>query len=375
MITFPGVDPIPLPAPILFFKILHTLMLTLHFYAVYILLGGMIIAGLAALRSKLTPNMYLSEYSGQIIKRLPTVVAFVINFAIPPLLFTQVLYGRALFPSTVAIGVWWLSVIFLVLITYYLLYISQKRMETGKAWWWISLIAYVLGIKVAFIYSNTMTLMLRPEVWNEMYGKNPSGFQLPTGDPTILPRWIYMLTASIAIGAAAWMILSLRKTLKPEISSKIIRLSAVILSIFSILQAAAGYAVFNSQPEIIQNALKTDPVTSWCIWSWGISLVVLLLTGILLIFKNKVRKLLVNLLLLTAGFLNVLSWVIIRDGIRDFTLKIKDFDIWDRQIAVEWSVVIFFLALFALAVFMTGWMTIQLFKIGKERVQDEKRKS
>ena len=372
MTTFPGVDPIPLPAPILFFKILHTVMLTLHFYAVHILLGGMIIAGLSALKAKIGRRPALYEFSGLIINRMPIVIAFVINFAIPPLLFTQVLYGRALFPSTVMIGVWWLFVIFLVLTTYYLLYISQKRMETGKTWWWICLIAYLLAAKVAFIYSNTMTLMLRPEVWAEMHEKHPGGLQLPSGDPTIVPRWIYMLVASITIGSAVMIILSIKKTLKPALLQKIRRLSAILISIFSILQAIAGYIVFNSQHENIQKNLTTTPLTKWFIWLWSISLAILFFTGIFIILKKQIKKLLISLVLIITGFTNVLSWVVIRDGIRDFTLRTKGFDVWDRHISVEWSVVIFFLLLFILALVLTGWMVMQLFKTGKMRGHYEK---
>lgn len=367
MMTFPGVDPIPLPAPILFFKILHTITLTLHFYAVHILLGGMIIAGIAALKAKISGGKDLLDYSGLIIKRLPTVMAFVINFAVPPLLFTQVLYGRALFPSTVAIGVWWLSVIFLVLAAYYLLYISQKRMETGKTWWWISLIAYLLAAKVAFIYSNTMTLMLRPETWTDMYARHSSGFQFPSGDPTILPRWLYMLTASIAIGAAALTILSVLKNISKSLSDKIKRISGFTVVLFSLLQGAAGYMVFHSQPEIIRNDLMTSSFSKWSIYLWGTGLTLLFLFGLVLVFLKIEKPLLLSLALLGAGFLNVLSVVIIRDCIRDFTLLMKGFDVFDRQIAVEWSVVIFFLALFVLALILTGWMIWQLFKTGKEK--------
>jgi hypothetical protein len=40
MQAFPAVDPIPLPAPIWLFKLLHIVTLALHFVAVEMLLGG-----------------------------------------------------------------------------------------------------------------------------------------------------------------------------------------------------------------------------------------------------------------------------------------------------------------------------------------------
>jgi hypothetical protein len=368
MVTFPGVDPIPLPAPVFFFKILHIAMLTFHFYAVHILLGGMIIGGITALRAKISGEKDLKTISELIIERLPIVMAFVINFAIPPLLFTQILYGRALFPSTVIIGLWWFAIIILVLLVYYLLYISQKRMKSGKGWWWISLMAYLLAIKVAFIYSNTMTLMLRPEAWAAMYRGHPGGFQLPSGDPTIIPRWVYMLTASIAIGAAVLIVLSLKKAISLSVSIKLRRALGYIAALFALIQVLAGYWVFSSQPEKIRDGLTGSLYTKTTIFLWGISLLVLFSTGIITALKKRARSFLLPIIIVTVGFINILSWVMIRDAIRDITLRLKGFDVWSRSIAVNWSVIIFFLALFIAALAATGWMVAQLFKNGRNKV-------
>jgi hypothetical protein len=369
MMTFPGVDPIPLPAPVLFFKILQIAMLTLHFYAVHILLGGMIIGGISALKAKIRSEKDLKTMAELIIGRLPIVMAFVINFAIPPLLFTQVLYGRALFPSTVMIGLWWFAIIILVLLAYYLLYISQKKMKSGKGWWWISMIAYLVAVTVAFIYSNTMTLMLRPEAWTAMYYSHPGGFQLPSGDPTIIPRWIYMLTASIAIGAAALIVLSLKKTISLTVSIKLRRILGYLAALFAPIQVLAGYWVFSSQPEKIRAGLMGSSYTKTAIFLWGVSLLVLFSAGINTAINNQARRYLMPVIMMTAGLVNIFSCVMIRDAIRDITLRLKGFDVWNRSISVNWSVIIFFLLLFIAALVATGWMAAQLFKTrnNKER--------
>jgi hypothetical protein len=44
MQAFPAVDPIPLPAPIWLFRLLHIVTLALHFVAVEMLLGGLLLA-------------------------------------------------------------------------------------------------------------------------------------------------------------------------------------------------------------------------------------------------------------------------------------------------------------------------------------------
>ncbi len=49
MNPFPAVDPIPLPAPVWLLKLLHIVTLSLHFVAVEMLLGGLLLAVLLSL--------------------------------------------------------------------------------------------------------------------------------------------------------------------------------------------------------------------------------------------------------------------------------------------------------------------------------------
>src|ERR1035438_5521997 len=119
MPSFPAVDPIPLPAPIWLLKLLHIVTLALHFVAVEMLLGGLLLAVLLSLFAR-SPEAKVATRA--IARRLTTVMTFVINLAVPPLLFGQVLYGRALYTSSILIGVYWISVIGLVSLTYWLLY-------------------------------------------------------------------------------------------------------------------------------------------------------------------------------------------------------------------------------------------------------------
>ena len=95
MQSFPAVDPIPLPAPIWLLKLLHIVTLALHFVAVEMLLGGLLIAvGLS-----LSRNPAARVTARALARRLTVVMTYVINLGVPPLLFAQVLYGRALYTS------------------------------------------------------------------------------------------------------------------------------------------------------------------------------------------------------------------------------------------------------------------------------------
>ena len=45
-----------------------------------------------------------------------------------------------------------------------------------------------------------------------------------------------------------------------------------------------------------------------------------------------------------------------RDGIRDLTLLGKGFDVWQRTVVTNWSVVILFLVLFVVGLASVGWL-------------------
>jgi hypothetical protein len=69
---------------------------------------------------------------------------------------------------------------------------------------------------------------------------------------------------------------------------------------------------------------------------------------------------------ITAGWLSwacVLAAVLIeimftvyRDGVRDVTLLSKGYDVWDRVVVTNWSVVGLFLVLFVASLVVIGWL-------------------
>src|SRR5579884_2423992 len=122
MPQFPSVDPIPLPAPVWLFKILHNLTFALHLTSVELLLGGLMIGLAFAFFGRMRSSPPMLQVSGMMAHRLPSLMAFVINLGIPPLLFAQVLYGRALYTSSVLMGAYWISVIFLLMAAYFGIY-------------------------------------------------------------------------------------------------------------------------------------------------------------------------------------------------------------------------------------------------------------
>jgi hypothetical protein len=219
--VIPAMDPIPLPAPVWLFKLLHILTLALHFVTVEMLLGGLLVAAwLNFLGTRGGPLAGARLTAGAALaRRLPIVMTYVINLGVPPLLFAQVLYGRALYTSSVLIGAWWIAVIFLLMGSYWLLYRFAGRAQAGQAGWMGALLAWLMAGLIAKIYSTNMTLMLRPDVWTSMYSTSAHGTLLPPHDPTLLPRWLYMLTGGLAV-AGLWMVwLAANRNIADEVRS------------------------------------------------------------------------------------------------------------------------------------------------------------
>lgn len=367
MEEFPALDPIPLPAPVWLFKLLHTVTLALHFGAVHLLVGGLFFATLWSFIGHWRKDAVLMDASKVTGYRLPVVMAYVVNLGIPPLLFAQVLYGRALYTSSVLIGVYWLSVVFLVMFAYFLLYMIAKRAESNRAFAWIGLIATIAVLKVGYIYSTNMTLMLAPESWTTMYRTDPLGSTLVAG-PAALPRWAYMMIGSLGVSGIGFLLLGSHKAVNTETGAFLARQGGRFLALFTVVQLVMGYVVFHAQPEAVRAGLGTSAyyLTLTAVWA---------LTGLLLIALGAMasRSAAAPRWPLAAGagvisLVNILAMAGFRDGIRDVTLALHGYDVWSRQVNTNWLTVGLFLLLFVAAGVAIGWLTRVIFQAKGESV-------
>ncbi len=359
MHSFPVVDPIPLPAPIWLFKLLHIVTLSLHFVAVEMLLGGLLLAVVLSFFRNSPASLVTAR---ALSRRLTVVMTYVINLGVPPLLFAQVLYGRALYTSSVLIGLYWISVIVLLMLTYWLLYQFASRLEAGRPAWAIGLGAWLLAGFIARILSTNMTLMLRPEVWRQMYSASAAGAFLPTGDPTLEPRWLLMLAGGVFF-AGLWMVyLAGRSTFSADEKRFIAGLGGKIAASFGIVYLAAGIWAASVQPAVVKAGLASGtadhPLYRFAGWA-GYGWLALVAVAVLVASVAGFGK-------LTAGWLGwcgallalliAIMFTVYRDGVRDLTLLSKGFDVWNRAVVTNWSVVGLFLALFVAGLGVVGWL-------------------
>jgi hypothetical protein len=354
MQSFPAVDPIPLPAPIWLLKLLHIVTLALHFVAVEMLLGGLLIAvGLSLSRN---PSARVTARA--LARRLTVVMTYVINLGVPPLLFAQVLYGRALYTSSVLIGVYWISIVFVLCATYWLLYQFSERLEAGKSAWWVGMSAWVLAGYVARMLSTNMTLMLRPETWRDMYSASALGAYLPKGDPTLEPRWLMMMAGGLFIGGLWLVYLAGRSTFTSAERKFAAGFGGKLAALFGVVYLIAGIWAARVQPDAVKAGLATDSLYRWFAYA-GFGWLALVAIAVLVAAFAGFAKMTASWIGWTVALLALLvelTLVVYRDAVRDVSLLAKGFDVWNRAVVTNWSVVGLFLLLFVGGLGVIGWL-------------------
>jgi hypothetical protein len=352
---FPSADPIPLPAPVWLFKVLHNLTLALHLVSVELLLGGLMVGLAFAAIGRVRNSHNMVQARGMIAHRLPSLMAFLINLGVPPLLFAQVLYGRALYTSSVLIGAYWISVIFLLMASYYGLYYSAKRADAGSSWTAPGLAALLLALTIAFIYSNNMTLMLRPQVWADMYRHSPGGVQWNTSDPTLWPRWFFFVFGGFSAAGAALMLLAQRAHFEDTLRTFLFRAGGAAMIVGLPVQIALAWMTMAAQPAGVVTSFMQNPIYTSSTYLWIATAALGSLVAIWAALSRAPR----SVAAIGAGlivFLNIAATVMVRDGIRDVTLRAAGFEVWDRQVVTNWSVVGLFLVLLVAAAVAVGYL-------------------
>lgn len=352
---FPQADPIPLPAPVWLMKLLSLLTLGLHFAAVMLLIGSLMLVIWLNFRGLARKDRNLLLASFTLAKRHPLIMTYVINLGVPPLLFLQVLYGPQIYSSSVLIGVTWISVIFLLMIAYWLLYRAAAWIEAGKRGWIPALLSLIVVMIIGKIYSMNMTLMLRPEVWNEMYQNSPEGLSMVKGDPTVMSRFLFVFLGGPLIGGL-WAALLSNMVYLAEGVRDVLRKAGGMLALFGALgMLGAGYQVMSQQPQLVRDGIAGAPMYNISLLACGATI---LLAGVLGLVQGfgKGTNVLISTLGLVVGFLSCVTSGIVRDGIRDFVLKSKGFDVYNVQVYPNWSVLIVFLLLFVIMLGIVYWL-------------------
>jgi hypothetical protein len=336
--------PDAIPAPSWLFLVLGLLTFTLHILVINTALGG----SLLTLFSRLKTESDLStSLHGGIAAKLPVTFALGINLGVAPLLFLQVIYGHLFYTSSVLMAVYWILVIPLLILAYYGTYIHIRNYESQRA---LSIAALIVStlilLYIGLIYVNNMTLMVQPAKWNA-YFENHHGTILNLADPTLIPRYLHFVVASIAVtGLFSALLWNFRKKKNPELAAAKVKTGLQIFAIATAVQMIIGFWFLLALPSefIIQFMGKNLLATIFLFL--GIVLSIIALIGG---FLNKLRLTLIHFI----G--TIIAMVITRANLR--SLYLNDlFNLQQLELRPQYGVMILFFVIFIIGLIVVAYM-------------------
>lgn len=356
-------SPLGLPAPFWFVEAFKVLGFTLHQTMMHLWYGGV---PLAAVLSLLRHPM-AQRLRARLIGAMPVIIALGINLGVVPLLFTQVAYYRVFYPAGILMAWGWLSVIGLVTLAYYGVYLGAIsvrygwRPRRGRAAGWA---AAALFVMVGFLFANNFSLMTNVRGWPGLLVRTavagaPAGTALNTADGTLIPRWV-MLFGLALITTATFVAIDAAFNAgreRPEYRTWAGRVSALV--------GTLGVAVFGSfgswyffgrvAPAVRSAALDAPPVAAMVLLAAALPVMT---WGLLVAQRAAPSRLPAGL---TGGvqFLALAANAGARQWVQNMELA-PYLDVAAEPVRLEWSPLVLFLVLFAAGLAAVVWMLRQI---------------
>ncbi|MDH3348032.1 MAG: hypothetical protein OEM02_08025 [Desulfobulbaceae bacterium] len=344
---------IPTPDPLQVQPFWFQLLLILTFYIHLILMNTMLGISIIAFWENIRGKCDNKQICKDISKTLPFLIGFTVNFGVAPLLFLQNIYGHFMFTSSILMGVFWLSVIILLIISYYAAYIFKMRYDEIYPFRSIIIGISTIGMaSIAFIICNNITMMERPESWIR-YFDNPSGLLLNLSDPTLAPRYLHFLLSAIAIGGLSIALFYKFRYQRGYTSAyNKIGYGCKIFSLTTIVNFAVGFWFLESLHPL--NKGITTPIGLF----FTISLFTGITTGLLAIYNGLQERVIPTLYW---AMVTIFFMVLVRDFVRAIHLG-PYFHLSEFTINPQYSPLIIFLICFLCGIILIGWMAKCAFK-------------
>jgi MFS family permease len=328
-----------LPAPVWLITALHILTLTLHFTAMNILLGGVIVILL---------GRFGDRWSQPIVKRivrlLPTVMAATVTLGVAPLLFAQLIYHRQLYAAAIVSGWFWLLIIVAAIAAYYLLYTAALAAEGSRRTRFVVPIALVPLLYIAFVYSSVFSMAERPGLVASLYAAHQGGGAINADVSSWLWRWLHMIAGAVTVGAFFLGIFGRDDSRFHQISRRFL-LWGLILS------AVLGVIFLLAELDYLKPLMHSAGI-----WALAASFV-LSLGSLHLYFKRRFAP------AATLMFLSLGGMVFLRHMLRLIHLEGR-LDPEAIPVQPQWTVFVLFLIFFVVALGTVGWMLRVYFRSG-----------
>jgi hypothetical protein len=253
----PSPDPAGIPGPAWVFSFLLLFTQTIHAAFMNFTLGGSwFLVWLHVGRQ--------TEWKGRLYDLcmgvLPIAISMTLTFGVAPLLFVQVLYGRFFYTANVLMGWFWLSILSLLVLSFYGVYVLKALAADGESEWlsnsWGRIALHLLiamGFSsIAFMLTANTALSQSPAIWEEAY--------LGSTIATILgkvsffwPRYLHNLVGSLVV-AGVWIVW-IANLGGRETAEKGGRSGAALAVGASLPQMAIGVWYLFALPESVLNGL------------------------------------------------------------------------------------------------------------------------
>jgi len=355
-IPIPSADPMPLPGPIWLLKTLLLVVFFLHVIFMNCTLAGGLTAVFNAVRGRSTRHPLSRKLSADLARVLPVFVAFTVTLGVASLLFLQVLYGNLFYTSSILIGVYWFSVILLVIIGYYGYYYFNAH--SGDKATTASIVTLSLAVlcflTIGFIFTNNMTLMWSPEKWLAMYRARPSGAHLNLSDQSVIPRYLHTIVGAFGVFTAALAHYgTVRFEKDPEYGGWLVRRSTIVFAGTTVLQFLIGMWFLMSMPKNVALIFFRDGVG---VAIFAVALLAVLAATILLLIGGTAKE---PSPLIHAGFgmvlITVALMIVMRDMVRTAYLN-PYFQMSRLQVSPQIGIIVVFLLTFGGGLATLVWM-------------------
>ena len=348
--------PAPDAIPVHWFwlHLLLTLTTFLHFVAMNIMLG----AGFIAFSLPFWRGKEVLPLNSHIAKILPYSIAFTINLGVAPFLFLQVLYGQFLYTSSILMATYWLSIVGLLIISYYAAYIYRLVDEKeGLARLYIGA-SVLLLLGVSFLFSNNISIMQMPEVWST-YFSDRTGWLLNFSDAALIPRYLHFIASALAIGGLALALyFEIRKRRGATDGDEWIKLGCNWFTGATIINFGFGFWFLGALPDVAY-----DPATLG-----GKFFFILVVGSVATIIPAVASAQTGRIIPATVwALLTVLLMTLARDILRLTYLK-PYFSLSELPYVPQYSSFVVFLLAFIGGIFLIGWMLRTVWNANKEVV-------